>query len=190
MPVDPMELLAWIAERERDFPQAPLIGNTLMQEAAGLAGDDGLPWDAVAKAAARLRKRGYLDWDYVLWPNESEEPPPERIDYMNFQRTRDITISGSAQQVLATQGVSNPVTQVNIINSTVGQLALGDVSNIDMFVILEAAERALARIDAPPEAKEEARGVIARMKDAGSSVISAAASEVLAAAVRQGLGLP
>lgn len=161
-----------------------------MQESAGLAGDDGLPWEAVAKAAARLRKRGHLGWDYVLWPNEPEEPPPEQIDYMTFQRARDITISGSGLQALATQSAASPVTQVNIINSTVGQLALGDISNIDVFVILEAAERALDRIDAPPEIKEQARGVIRRMRDAGSSVISSAAGEVLAAAVRHGSGLP
>jgi hypothetical protein len=73
-----MKLLAWIAERERDYPQAPLDGNTLMQETAELAGDDALPWEAVAKAAARLRKRGYLDWEYMRWPNEAQEPPPLR----------------------------------------------------------------------------------------------------------------
>lgn len=185
-----MKLLGWIAERERDYPQAPLDGNTLMQQTTGLAGDDGLPWDAIAKAAARLRKRGYLDWDYTLWPNESQEPPPEQIDYLNFQRTRDITISGLGLQALGAQSAANPVTQVNIINSTVGQLALGDVSNIDVFVILDAAERALDQIDATAEAKKEARSVIGRMREVGSSVISSAAGEVLAAAVRRGLGLP
>ena len=185
-----MKLLAWIAERERDFPQAALDGTTLMQEAAGLAGDDGLPWEAVAKAAARLRKRAYLDWEYLRWPNEAQEPSPENIDSRNFQRTREIAISGAGLQILATQTLTTPVTQVNVVNSTVGQLALGDINNIDVFVILEAAERALDEIDAPTEIKAQARGVIARMRDAGSAVISAAVSEVLAAAVRRGLGLP
>lgn len=185
-----MQLLGWIGEREIDFPGAPLDGNTVMQEAAGLAGDDGLPWEAVAKAAARLRKRGFLDWDYMRTPGESEEPSPERIDYLNFQRTREISVSGAGLQALAARASQRPVTQVNIVNSTVGQLALGDVNNINLLVILEAAERALEQIDAPAEAKEQARGVIARMKEAGSSVISSAASEVLAAAVRHSLGLP
>lgn len=80
--------------------------------------------------------------------------------------------------------------QVNIVNSTMGQLALGNISNIDMFVILKAADRALDQIDAPPEAKEEAHGAIRRMRDAGTSLISSTARDVLAAAVRQALALP
>jgi hypothetical protein len=161
-----------------------------MQEASGLAGSDGLPWEAVAKAAARLRKRGHLEWDYDLWPNESQPPPPELIDYQNFQRTRNITITGAGLQALAARDARDAATQVNIINSTVGQLALGDISNIDILVILDGAERALEQIDAPAEVKAEAHSVIRRMRDAGASVISSTAREVLAAAVRQALGLP
>jgi hypothetical protein len=190
MPVDPMELLAWIAERETDYPSAWLNGTLLMQETSGLAGDDGLPWEAVAKAAARLRKRGYLDWDYDLWPGESEEPPPEFIHQQNFQRTRNITVSGDGFQALAATRAKPVSAQVNIVNSTVGQVALGDISNIDVFVILDAAEKALEQIDAPAETKAEVRSVIRRMRDAGVSALSATAREVLAAAVRQSLGLP
>jgi hypothetical protein len=74
MPVDHMELLAWIAERENTFPGTSLDGMTLMQQASGFAGSDGLPWDAVARAAGRLRKLGFIAWDYTLWPNETREP--------------------------------------------------------------------------------------------------------------------
>jgi hypothetical protein len=107
-----MELLAWIAEREKDYPGSSLTGTQLMQDTAGLAGDDGLPWEAVAKAAARLRKRGYLDWEYVPWPNEPGEP--KFIDYMNFQRTREITVSGGGFQALAAREAKSTSTQVNI----------------------------------------------------------------------------
>lgn len=184
-----MQLLEWIAERENDYPGSSLNGSQLMQETSGLAGDDGLPWDAVAKAAARLRKRGYLDWDYTLWPNESEEPRPDLIDYQTFQRTRDITVSGAGLQALAAREAKAAATQVNIINSTVGQLALGDISNIDVFVIFDAAEQALEQIDAPAETKEEVRGALARMRDVAASTLSSAASEVLAAALRQAIGV-
>ncbi len=185
-----MQLLDWIAQRESDYPAASLNGNTLMQEASGMAGSDGMPWDAVAKTAARLRKRGYLDWDYDPWPNESQEPAPESIDQENFQRATNITITSPGVHALAAHRATGAATQLNIINSTVGQLALGNISNIDMFVILDGAERALEQIDAPAEVKEEARGVIRRMRDVGVSVISSTTREVLAAAVRQGLGLP
>jgi hypothetical protein len=190
MPVSPMELLAWIAEREDDYPGAWLDGSSLMQQTAGMAGGDGLPWEAVAKAAGQLRKRGYLDWDYDLWPQESQEPRPEHIDQQNFQRTRNISVSGPGYQALEARKAKSGATQVNIVNSTVGQVALGDISNIDVFVILEAAERALDQIDAPVETKNEVREVIRRMRDAGVSALSSTAREVLAAAVRQALGLP
>jgi hypothetical protein len=190
MPVDPMELLAWIADREDDYPGAWLDGTSLMQQTAGMAGSDGLPWEAVARAAATLRKRGYLDWDYDKWPNELQEPPPQHLDYMTFQRTKNITVSGAGYQALEARKAKSAATQINIINSTVGQVALRDVNNIDVFVILKAAEQALERIDAPSEAKDEARGAIRRMRDAGASALSSTASELLAAAVRQALGLP
>lgn len=102
-----------------------------MQQTSGLAGGDDLPWEAVAKAAARLRKRGHLDWDYDRWPNESREPPPESIDYMNFQRTRNVTISGSGLQALSALEAKAASRQLNIVNSFVGQVALGDITNID-----------------------------------------------------------
>jgi hypothetical protein len=185
-----MQLLAWVAEREDDYPGAWLDGSSLMQQTAGMAGSDGLPWEAVARAAATLRKRGYLDWEYVKWPNEQQEPPPEHIDYMNFQRTRNITVSGAGYQALEARKAKSAPMQINIVNSTVGQVALRDINNIDLFVILEAAEQALDKMDAPAEAKDEARGAIRRMRDAGASALSSMASEVLAAAVRHALGLP
>jgi hypothetical protein len=171
MPVDPMDLLAWIAEREDDYPGAWLDGTSLMQQTAGMAGDDGLPWEAVARAAAMLRKRSYLEWDYDRWPNEPQEPPPGSIDYMNFQRTRNITVSGTGYQALEARKAKSAATHINIINSIVGQVALRDINNIDVFVILEAAEPALDKIDAPTEAKEEARGAIRRMRDGGTSAL-------------------
>ena len=190
VPVDRMQLLAWIADRETVHPGVSLHGTTLMQEASGLAGDDGLPWPAVARAMGELRKLELIDWTYHAWPNESSEPPAHLIDDRTAQRTVDIMVTEKGYSALAARQAKDRATQVSIVNSTVGQLALGDISNIDVFVILDAAERALDRLDAPAEAKEEARRTIRRMRDAGAAAISSVAREVLAAAVRQGLGLP
>jgi len=161
-----------------------------MQQASGFAGDDGLPWDAVARAAGQLRKLRFIEWEYTLWPNEAREPPAEHIDQQTFQRTRSIMVTSEGLQALAAQAAKDARPQVNIVNSRVGQLALGDIRNIDVFVILDAAERALDEIDAPADAKSEARGVLRRMRELGTSAISATAREVLSAAVRQALGLP
>jgi hypothetical protein len=61
-------------------------------------------------------------------------------------RTRNITTTSPGLQALAAGEESRAIaSQVNIINSTVGQLPLGNISNIGMFVILDAADRALTR---------------------------------------------
>jgi hypothetical protein len=63
-------------------------------------------------------------------------------------------------------------TQINVVNSTVGQLALGDIHNVTMTAILDAVDRAIDTVDATPEAKQEARTVVQRMRDAAGSVVS------------------
>lgn len=69
-------------------------------------------------------------------------------------------------------------------------LALGDISNIDMFLILDAAERGLEELEAPSEVTAEARGVLRRMREAGTAIGTGAVAEVLAAAVRRAFNLP
>lgn len=71
-----------------------------------------------------------------------------------------------------------------------GQLAMRDIGNLDLFVILDAVEVSLDSLDAPAESKEEARSVIRQMREAGASVATSAAGSILAAAVRHSLGLP
>lgn len=122
-------------------------------------------------------------------PNEAQEPRPDPIDYQLLERTRNILVTSQGHQALAARA-KIPAPQVNIVTSTVGRLALGDIRNIDVFVILNAAERALDQIDAPEDVTSEARGAIQRMRDAGVSLLSTAARETLAAAIRQALGLP
>jgi aspartokinase len=75
--------------------------------------------------------------------------------------------------------------QINI-----GQLAIGDIHNVDMLVLLDAAEARLDSVDASPEAREESRKVIQRMRDVLTSVGPQVVSETLAAALRSVLGLP
>jgi len=191
MPVDRWELLAWMAEREDNEPGRPTIdGNALMQEASRLAGDDNIPRNEVARAAAHLERSGYIQWLYEPWSNDPPEPRTEFIGEQLFQRMREIGVTAHGRTELAQRQAKEGGTQINIVNSTVGQLALGDISNVDIFVILNAAERSLDGLDAAEEVKDEARGAIRQMRETGTSILSAAASEILATAVRRGLGLP
>ena len=134
-----------------------------MEETSGLAGDDGLPWPSVARAAGELRKLGLIDWTYNCWPDESGEPPAHLIDDRNLQRVVGIMLTADGHSALAARKSASATTTV---------------------------ERALDQLDAPPEVKTEARGVLGRMRQAGASVGTGAVAEVLAAAVRRALGLP
>lgn len=192
MPVDHWELLSWMAERERNEPSRPtMFGTEFLQQAAGLAGDDGLPWDAVARAAGHLKRLGYIGWRYIPAPNvDRPEPPLEFVDSAFLQRVQEVHVTAEGHAAVASRQKADPGTRINIVNSTVGQVALGDIKNIDIFVILDAMERSLTALDASPEEKEQARTAIQRMRDAGSSVGTSAAGTVLGAALRQALGLP
>jgi len=188
-----MDLLAWLAAREKAHPGEHLTGMTLIQEARGLPGEDadaGRRWDGVARAAAQLHRLKFIDWTYVRPYNEVGETPHNAMDQQYVQRTENIMIRAEGYAALADRKPAETGTTINITNSIVGQLALGDIGNIDLFVILDAAERSLDELDAPPEAKAEARGVLKRMREAGTAIGTGAVAELLAMAVRRAFNLP
>lgn len=192
MPVDQWELLSWMAARESDGANRPtMFGTEFLQQAAGLAGDDNLSMDAVARATTHLKRLRYVDWRYIPTPNvDRPEPPLEFVDSAFLQRVQEIHVTAEGHAALADRQKSSTGAQINIVNSMVGQVALGDIKNIDIFVILDAMERSLATVDASPEEREQARTAIQKMRDAGGTVATSAAGTVLGAALRQALGLP
>lgn len=189
MAVDRFALLEWLVQREDDEPGVEIDGAQLMTRAAHLHDSDQYPWAAVARAAAELRRLGWVEWRYELPMGRGQEPPPHLLSDQDFRQTRAITVTSDGHSVLAARKPAAPAQQINIIQSTVGQLALGDIANIDLFVILNAAEQQLDTIEAPEEAKEEARGVLRRMRETGATIATTAAGSVLATAVRQAIGL-
>jgi hypothetical protein len=194
MPIDSWELLGWMVDRESREPGAPtMFGTQFVQQAqaAGLATGDDLAMESIARAAAHLKRLGYLGWSYVPTPNvDRPEPRLEFVDSAFIQRVQEIHVTDKGHSAMAAREKDFVGTQINITNSTVGQLALGDIGNIDLMVILDATEKALDKLDATTKEKDEARGVIQRMRDAGGTVASSAISSVLGAALRQALGLP
>jgi hypothetical protein len=191
VPVDRWELLAWMADREDNEPGRPTVtGTDLMQMAAGFAGDDGLAWDAVARAAAYLQRAGYIEWLYEPWSNNPTDPRAEFIDSSLFQRMREIGVTAEGRAQVARRRAQTGGTQVNIVNSTVGQVALGNIQNINLFVLLDAMEQSLMTVEASPQEKEDARSAIQRMREAGQTVATSAVGSVLGAALRHALGLP
>ena len=106
------------------------------------------------------------------------------MDQQYVQRVRDIMLTGAGYAALKDRAATEPANTINI-----GQLALGNITNVDVFVILDAADRLLDQLEAPTEVKDEARGILQRMRSAGQTVASGAAIELLARAVSKAIGL-
>ena len=187
MPFDRMALLEWMAAREREEPGVSINGRDLMPRASILCSNDPMPWSAVARAAGELFGLGCLTWRYVLYPGESGPPPPHLINDRTFQQAEDVMVTATGYSMIASVHPPAPGTQITISG---GQVAFGNIHNINIFVLLAAAEAQLDEMDVPDEMKEEARGILRKMRDAGTSVGSSAAGSVVAAAIRQALGLP
>lgn len=191
MPLDHHALIAWIVERQQAEPGSALDGSTLLQHASTLTGAPSRSREELVRAAGQLRRLGWIEWHYNLWPNEESEPRPEFIDQNSLPKAINIVATTKGlTAVAARKQAAVATTHINIVNSTVGQLALRDISNVDISVILDAIEGSLDGLDAPVESKEEARSVIRQMREASASVATSAAGSVLAAAVRHSLGLP
>ncbi len=188
MAVDQFELLQWLAERHDANPGALPTGSDVRWQARHLDRDQQDP-AAVSQALSRLRAQGWISWVFTSWPNQSTEPPPHMFTDMNTQQVRDVAVTTDGYRVLADRRSPAPTQQVNIVGSSVGQLALGNIDNITLTTILDGAERELAAIDAPEEAKTEVRGVLEKMRALGGSLSTGVAVELLTAAVRRALGL-
>jgi len=162
-----------------------------LKQAAGLAGDDGSPWDAVARTAAHLKRRGYIDWQYDRGPADPPNLPLDTINGQNLQRFSQIHVTHEGDTALATRKTeAESAAQFNFVNSRIDQFAVGNINNVDVSVIFDAAERSLQGLEASEDAKAEALGALAKMRQAASTVATAAGREALDAAVRQILRLP
>jgi hypothetical protein len=187
VPVDRLVLLDWMVVRERAEQGLRINGRDLMARASTLCAGDPRPSAAVARAAGELHSLGCVTWRYVLYPGDTSEPPPHLINYRNLQQVEDVMVTPTGYRLIADRHPPGPGTQITISGS---QVAFGNIQNIDIFVLLDATESQIDQMDAPQEVKDEARGIVRRMREAGVGVGSSAVGSVIAAAIRQALGLP
>jgi hypothetical protein len=193
MAVDRWDLLEWMVDREdRESGTPTIYGAEFLNRAAhDLAPGEPGSADAVARSAAHLKRVNHIDWTYIPVPNvDSPEPRPEFINNSFIQRVHGIHVTGPGLFAVELRRTQRSPTQINITNSSIGQLALRDISNLNIFVILEEMGRALDSVEAAPAEKEAARSALARMREAGATVATSAAGSVLSAALRHALGLP
>lgn len=187
MPLDRLSLLEWLDARERQEPGTTISGRDLLPRASVLCSTDPTPWKAVARAAAELIQLECISWRYVLYPGEPGIPEPHLLDDRTLQQVENIMVTTGGLTHLANARPVGPGTQITISG---GQVVLGNIQNIDIAFLLSAAEGKLNELDVSEEAREEARGVLRRMGETAMSVGSTAAGSVVAAAIRQALGLP
>jgi hypothetical protein len=192
MSLDHHALLDALVEREEQEPGATLDGSALLQRFASLGDDPARSWESLARAAGQLRRLGWIDWRYMLWTkDEGREPLPQFIDQQNIHQVQDVVVTGKG---LSAHGSRKEVrvstTQINVINSTVGQLALGGIRNLTFSSVLGAIESSIEAVDVPPEAKAEADGVVRNMRETAISLAGSTVGGVIEAALRHSLGLP
>ena len=147
--VDKFQLLDFLANREERNPGGSLQGSTLLMEAASLEPERSLAYNNVTRAAAELKRLGWIEWVYRSWPNGPAKPRPYLITEQDLRNAGEIVVSNAGHERLAERRSQGARTQVNIVNSVVGQLALGDLHKIDLFVILDGAEKKLEEARCP-----------------------------------------
>ena len=187
MPLDRLRLLDWLIAREREEPGTTLSGRELLPRAAVLCSTDPSPWTAVARTVAELSQLGCISWRYVLYPGDTSIPPSHLLNDRTVQQVEDIMVTTGGYTHIANVRPVGPGTQITISG---GQVAFGNIQNIDISFLLSAAEGKLDELDVPDDAREEARGVLRRMGEIVAGVGSSAAGSVAAAAIRHALGLP
>lgn len=187
--IDKFVMLEFLVVREDGQAGAYPSAGMLFADAAHLEPDRAQVRNNITRALADLRRLGWIDWIYYTPPSGAPEPAPHLLSDQDIQQVHEISVSDRGHQILAGRRQSQLGMQINFINSTVGQLALGDVNNVDLSTILIGAERQLDTIDAPAEEKTRVRQVLHQLRDAGTALATGASGELLAAALRKALGL-
>jgi hypothetical protein len=185
--LDRLSLLEWLVAREREEPGTTISGRDLLPRASVLCSTDPTPWKAVARAVGELMQLECISWRHVPYPDEPNILSPQLLNDRTLQQVDDIMVTTGGLTHLANVRPVGPGIQITVSG---GQVAFGNIQNIDIAFLLSAAEGKLNELDVPEDAREEARGVLRRMGETAMSVGSTAAGSVVAAAIRQVLGLP
>jgi hypothetical protein len=187
--IDKFVMLEFLAAREEAQPGSYPSGGTLFREAAHLEPQPTLVMNNITRVLADLRRLGWIEWVFHPWPRDEVEPQPHSLTEGNMQQVHEISISDRGHQTLAGRRESHAGMQINFTNSTVGQLALGDINNVDLTTILLGAERQLDAVKASEEEKDRVRQTLHKLRDTGQALAVGASSELLATVLRKALGL-
>lgn len=111
--------------------------------------------------------------------SEGSRLPHAPIRFDDVNQAEDIRVTGPGR--VAAQA-SRP-------SMTIGQLAIGgNISNIDLTVLISAIERQIEEGPGNEEEKAEARTRLGKLKETAENVGTGAAGDLIASALRQVLG--
>jgi hypothetical protein len=147
--------------------------------AEGVINHDESDYTALVRMLWSLKDEGslaFVDWTADMRGNR----PLSYNDLVNGAAQIEVTGPGRVAS-----GISRPNVSISA-----NQLALGDILNVDMNVVIPEIERRIDSIDATDETKKEAKSRLRRLAGTAADVGTGAAGEVLAAALRQYGGLP
>lgn len=179
--MDRFELLEWLVGREREGAPAP-DGKALLISGEG--------WDEVARAFGELLQLGWVRADWMRWPGQGREPNPGYMTVMDMQQYNGLQVTEKGYAMESDRKPRTDGPTFNIHDSTIGQLAGGDINNLTIERLLIAVEQAIEQADGSDEEKQEARAMLGRAREAVLGVGSGAAGGVLAGAIKATLGIP
>ena len=142
MSFDHHALLAVLVEREEREPGVDLDGLRMVQTFSWLVTDSPQAWELVTRAAAQLRQ-ARMDRLAIraLAPRHGGEAGAGAHGDHRIEQVRDIVVTEKGLVASASRKEEQAIApQINVINSTIGQLALGNIHNVTMTTILDAVE--------------------------------------------------
>jgi hypothetical protein len=102
----------------------------------------------------------------------------------DIQQAIDFRSTPAGRHWLAASGPT-----ISVTNSQIGQLAGGDITNINIVQLLEAALIQIDELDAPEEERDAARSLLQRMLDGTSGMAASTGAGVAAQAIAKVLGI-
>jgi len=105
------------------------------------------------------------------------------VTYNDVHQAQRIAVTSHGRIAAATSRLPAPTTV------TIGQVAFGNIANVNMSVLISAVEERLEEMEVDEETKEEARGRLHTMRDVAASAGGGAAGDLIGAALRQVLGM-
>jgi hypothetical protein len=184
------DVLAWLHGLAASGPGSAILdsGGALINEARAHYGDEHI--EAVARALVDLRDEGLLLFDDPLAGIDQIATSERVASGAEFRLTsagRDRVLRGGTREARSI---------VQIIHATSAQVAAGDIHNYASFdELLDQVSEALEHLSGIDEAaRDEARGILGKLRSASGTVVTGAATSaggaLLGGLLRQLLGLP